>query len=106
MKFIKDSFRDEVGKDGNSVFDRHKKQKLITSKSVTVYDFIADRDPNLQIEEEDFSPDVKSTVLIRERTRRSKLEGTLANRKAKIASESQHTITILPHKGKPVILSE
>ena len=43
-----------------------------------VNDFISERDPNLQIEEEDFIPDVDSTVLIRERTRGSKLEGTFA----------------------------
>ena len=70
-----------------------------------VNEFISERDPNLQIEEEDFSPDVDTTVLIRERTRGSKLEGTFAKRKAKIVSESKHTITILPNKGKMVTLS-
>ena len=65
-----------------------------------------ERDPNLQIEEENFSPDVDSTVLILERTRGSKLEGTFAKRKAKIVSESKHTITILPNKGRMVTLSK
>ena len=70
---------------------------------------ISDRDPNLQIEEEEFSPDVDSTVLIRERTRGSKLQGTFAKKKAGIVPESKHTIntiTILLDKGKPVILSK
>ena len=70
-----------------------------------VNEFISDRDPALQIEEEDFSPDVDSTVLFRERTRGSKLEGTFAKQKSRIVSESGQTITILPDKGKHVILS-
>ena len=46
-----------------------------------VIEFISDRVPNLQIDEEDFSPDVDSTDLIRERTSGSKLEGTFPKRK-------------------------
>ena len=87
-------------------FERQKKQKPNTPKTARVNDFISERDPDLQIEEEDFSPDVDSTVLIRERTRGSKLEGTFAKRKAKIVSESKHTIIILPNKGKTVTLSK
>ena len=50
-------------------------------------------------------PDVDSTVLILEITRRSKLEGTFAKRKAQKVSESKITTTKLPEKGHPVILS-
>ena len=69
-----------------------------------VTEVISDRDPNLQNEEEDFSPDVDFSVLICEMIRRSKLQGTFAEKKARIVSESTHTITILPNKEKPVIL--
>ena len=92
--------RTEIGKYGKSAFECHKKQKPNTPKTAMVNDFISERDPNLQIVEEDFSPDVNSTVLIRERTRGSKLEETFAKRKAEIEAESKHTITILPNKGK------
>ena len=100
------ALRTEIGKDGKSAFERHKKQKPNTPKTAMVNEFISERDPNLQIEEEDFRPDVDSTVLIRERTCGSKLEGTFAKRKAKIVSESKHTITILPNKGRMVTLSK
>ena len=36
---------------------------------------VPENDPLLELEEDDFSPDVDSTVLIRERTRGSKLDG-------------------------------
>ena len=98
--------RTEIEKDGKSAFERHKKQKPNTIKSAMINEFFSDRDLNLQIEEEDFIPDVDSTVLSRERTRMSKLEGTFAKKKARIVSESGHTITKLPDKGKPVILSK
>ena len=100
------ALRTEIGKDGTSAFKRHKKQKSNTLTAAMISEFIPDRAPNLQIEEQDFSPDVDSTVLIREKTRGSKLEGTFAKKKARIVSESGHTITILPDKGKPEILSK
>ena len=100
------ALRTEIGKDGKSAFERHKKQKPNTSKTAMVNDFISERYPNLQIDEKDFSPDVDSTVLIREKTRGSKLEVTFAKRKAKIVAESKHTITFLPNRGKMVTLSK
>ena len=75
------TLRTEIGKDGKSAFERHKKQNSNTLKSAMVIEFISDRVPNLQIDEEDFSPDVDSTDLIRERTSGSKLEGTFPKRK-------------------------
>ena len=81
--------RTEIGKDGKSPFERQKKQKPNTSKSVKVNDIISDRDPNLQIEEEESIPYVDSTVLNQERTRASKLQGTFAEKKAHIVSESK-----------------
>ena len=100
------ALRNEIGRDGKSAFERHKKQKPNTLKSAMVNEFISDRDPNVQIEKEDFSPDVDSTVLIHERTRGSKLEGTFARKKARIVLESGHTITILPDKALRVVLTK
>ena len=100
------ALRTEIGKDGKSAFERHKKQKPNTPKTAMVNDFNTEREANLQIDEEDFSSDMDSTVLIRKRIRGSKLEATSAKRKAKIVAESKHTIIILTNKGKMVTLSE
>ena len=54
----------------------------------------------------DFSPDVDSTILMRETTRGSKLGGTFRKTNAKIVDETRHTITILPKSGKKVIISK
>ena len=77
------ALRTKIGKDRKSAFERHEKQNPITLKSAMVIEFISDRDPNHKIEEEDFSPDADSTVLIHEWTRGSKLEGTFATKKAR-----------------------
>ena len=58
------------------------------------------------LEEDDFSPDVDSTVLISERTRGSKLEGTFKKKTAQLIGESSHTVTILPSRGSPVVISQ
>ena len=100
------ALRTEIVKDGKSAFERLKNHKPNTPKSTMVNNFISDQDPNLQIEESDFSPDVDSTVLIQEKIRGSKLERIFAKTKARIMSESKHTITVMPDKGNPEILSK
>ena len=67
---------------------------------------VSENDPKIVLEEDDFSPDVDSTVLIRERTRGSKLEGTFKKKTAQPIGESDHTVTILPSRGSPVVLSQ
>ena len=67
---------------------------------------LSENDPKLVLEEDDFSPDVDSTVLIRERTRGSKLEETFKKKTAQPIRESDHTVTILPSRGSPVVLSQ
>ena len=67
---------------------------------------VSENDPKLVLEEDDFSPDVDSTMLIRERTRGSKLEATFKKKTAQPIGESDHTVTILPSRGSPVVLSQ
>ena len=67
---------------------------------------VSENDPKLVLEEDDFNPDVDYTVLIRERTRGSKLEGTFKKKTAQPIGESVHTVTILPSRGSPVVLSQ
>ena len=47
--------------------------------------------PISKLKKRNFSPDVVSTVLICERTRGCKLEGTFANKEALIVSVSAHS---------------
>ena len=58
-----------------------------------VNDFYSEKDPEFQID--DFSPDADSTVLIRGRTRGSKLEGTFSKKKGedsiRIKEYNDHT---------------
>ena len=58
------ALRTDIGMDGKSAFERHKKQKPNTPKTAMVNDLGSFRDPNLQNEGYDFSPDADSTVLI------------------------------------------
>ena len=67
---------------------------------------VSENDPKLVLEEGDFSPDVDSTVLIRERTRGSELQGTFKKKTAQPIGESDHTVTILPSRGCPVVISK
>ena len=54
----------------------------------------------------DFSEEVDSIILVRERVRGSNLEGAYKKKKGKIIGEASPTISILPKKGKTVIYSK
>ena len=57
---------------------------------------ISEQDPNIEFEQSDFQEDLDSTVLVRERARGSKLQGTFEKKSGKTISETAHTITMLP----------
>ena len=97
------ALRSEKGKDGKSAFERHTNREPNTPKKAMSNSCILDKDPNLQIMPSDFSPDVDSTIFMRERTRGSKLEGTFRKTNAKIVDETRHTITMLPESGKVIV---
>ena len=68
---------------------------------------VSERDPNLEFEQSDFQEDLDTTVLVRERARRSKLESLLDRKAAKVIKESAHTITALPENStKPKVYSK
>ena len=54
----------------------------------------------------DFSEEVDSIILVRERVRGSNLEGAYKKKKGKIIDEASPTISVLPKKGKTVIYSK
>ena len=64
------------------------------------------KDPQLQIEPEDFSEEADSTILVRERVKGTKLEGNFKKIKGQIISQSENTITVLPKSGKQAIYSK
>ena len=65
-----------------------------------------EKDPQLQIEPEDFSEEADSTILVRERVKDTKLEGNFKKVKGQIVSQSGKTISVLPKSGKQTIYSK
>ena len=65
-----------------------------------------EKDPQLQIEAEDFSEEADSTILVRERVKGTKLEGNFKKIKGQIINQSENTITVLPKSGKETIYSK
>ena len=65
-----------------------------------------EKDPQLQIEPEDFSEEADSSILVRERVKGTKLEGNFKKVKGQRVSQSENTITILPKSGKQTIYSK
>ena len=61
-----------------------------------------ENDNTLQLSPEYFPKDDDSTILMRNKTRNTKLEGQFAKKKGQI-SESEHTITMATPKGRQVI---
>ena len=67
---------------------------------------ILEKDPQLQIEPEDFSEEADSTILVRERVKGTKLEGNFKKFKGQTVSQSENTIPLLPKSGKQDIYSK
>ena len=81
-------------------------RKPNTLKSAMIRKCILEKDPRLQIEPKDFSEEVDSTILVRERVKGTKLEGNFKKVRGQIISQKQNTITVLPKSGKQVIFSK
>ena len=47
----------------------------------------------------DFQDELDSSILVRERARGSKLDGTFKKKSGKVVSESAHTLTMIPEKA-------
>ena len=65
-----------------------------------------EKDPQLQIEPEDFSEEADSTILVRERVKGTKLEGNFKKIKGQVINQSEHTKTVLPKVGKKITYSK
>ena len=62
-----------------------------------------ENDRDLQHSPEDFSRDNVSTILMRDRTKNTKLEGHFKERKGRIVRENDHTVTMETSRGRQVI---
>ena len=95
------SLRVNKKKDSSSPFEKHMGRKPNTVKSNLVRGllYISEQDPNLDFSPSDFQDELDSSILVRERPRGSKLEGTLKMKKTKVVSESAHTLTMIPEKA-------
>ena len=91
--------RSETGADNKSVFEKQMGRKPDTLKSAMIRKCILGKDPQLQIEPGDCSEEADSTIVVRERVRGTKLEGSFKKMKRKVVNESEHTTTVLPILG-------
>ena len=92
--------------DGTSPFEKlyGRKPNTVKSNIVDKIKGVSEVDPGLKFSTSDFEEEVASAIMVRERTRGSKLEGQFRKRTGKIVKETAHTITFLPKDGKREII--
>ena len=100
------ALRTEKGVDNTLAYERQMGRKPNTLKSAMIRKCFLEKDPQIQIEREDFSEEAYSTILVRERVKGTKLEGNLKKIKSQIVNQSENTITELPKSGKQTIYSK
>ena len=94
------ALRSERGSGGKSAFEKHLGRKPNTPKSRLIEKYILEKDPAIEIEPEDFSEEVDSTILVKERVRGTKLESAFKRVKGQVVSQSNNTITVIPKASK------
>ena len=100
------ALRTEKGVDNTSAYERQMGRKPNTLKSAMIRKCFLEKDPQLQIEPEDFSEEADSTILARERVKGTKLERNFKKIKGQVINQSEHTITVLPKVGKKTTYSK
>ena len=89
-------------KDGKSPFEKQlgREPNTVKSNAVSKLLDVSEQDNSLEFSATDFQDDLDSTVLVRERSRGSKLEGEFERKTGRVLKESEHTIIILPEASK------
>ena len=100
------ALRTEKGADNTSAYERQMGRKPNTLKSAMIRKCFLEKDPQPQIEPEDFSEEADSTFLVRERVKGTKLEGNFKKIKGQVINQSQHTLTVLPKVVKKTTYSK
>ena len=90
---------------GNSPFENVFGQKPNTIKNILIEkpNNCLENDSALQLSPEDFPKDNDPTILMRNKTKNTKLEGHFKQRKGRIVSESDHLITMETKRGRQTI---
>ena len=85
-------------KDGKSPFEKQlgRESNTVKSNAVSKILDISEQDNSLEFSPTDFQDHLYSTVLVRERSRGSKLEGAFERKTGRVLKETEHTISILP----------
>ena len=84
-----------------------KEPNTVKANLVGKFRNILAQDSQVEFQPLDFHGDTDSTILVRERTKGSKLESTFARKTGKVLRETDHTIAILPENTKrPKIFSK
>ena len=78
-----------------SPFERHYGRSPNTVKEIlTKLSPVSADDPNLAFSDEDFQRDQDSAILVRERSRGSKLDGLFTKRRGYLVDETPHTVSL------------
>ena len=102
------SLRISKKKNGKLPFEKHMGKEPNTVKANLVGNVrnILAQDLQVEFQPSDFHGDTDSTILVRERTKGSKLVPTFARKTGSVIRETEHTIAILPENTKqPKIFS-
>ena len=91
--------KSEKGADNTSEFERQRGRNPNTLKSAMIKKCILEKDPQLQIEPENFNEEAHITLLVREQVKGTKHEGNYKRKKGKVAGQNEHTIRVLPKSG-------
>ena len=92
--------------DGKSPFEKLYGREPNTVKSNIIIKIknVSENDPKVEFTQSDFEEEVDSIILVRERTKGSKLEGQYKRKIGKVIRESAHTITFLPKNSKKEVV--
>ena len=92
--------------DGKSPFEKLYRRDPNTVKSNIINKIknVSENDPKVEFTQSDFEEEVDSAILVRERTKGSKLEGQYKRKTGKVIKESAHTITFLPKNSKKEVV--
>ena len=92
--------------DGKSAFEKlyGREPNTVKSNRINKIKNVSENDPKDEFTQTDFEEEIDSTILARERTKGSKLEGQCKRKTGKVIKESAHTITFLPKNSKKEVV--
>ena len=80
------------------------KPNTVKSNVVERIKSVSEREPKVTISRSDFEEEIDTAILVRERTKGSKLESQYKTKARKVLKETAHTITFSTKKSKNEVL--